>query len=102
MKRGLTREQMSAYQGAMEAVLAVPIAIGFGYLADRSFDSSPIGIGVGAVIGFAAMVLRVTRMRPPDDGSEIDANATDEQQQEEDLRAPGDFWRDDDTNDENG
>ena len=70
MKSGLTQEQMSAYQGAVEAVLAVPIAVGLGYWADRSFDTSPIGLGVGAVIGFAAMVVRITRMRRPDEAGD--------------------------------
>ena len=60
----LTRKQASAYQGALEAVLAVPIAVGLGYWAGGHLGSSTTGVIVGAVIGFAAMVLRLTRMRP--------------------------------------
>ncbi len=58
-----TRRRGAAYQGAMEAVLAIPIAIGLGYWADQELDTGPIGIFVGVVIGFAAFVLRLLRMR---------------------------------------
>ena len=63
-RSSLNRKQASAYQGAFEAVLAVPIAVGFGYWAGGHLGSSTTGVIVGAVIGFASMVLRLTRMRP--------------------------------------
>jgi len=59
------------YQGAMEAVLAIPIGAGFGYLADRQWESAPVGLLIGLGVGFAAFILRLVRMRPPVDGSEI-------------------------------
>jgi F0F1-type ATP synthase assembly protein I len=52
------------YQGAMEAVLAVPIGAGLGHLADRQWESAPIGLIVGLVLGFGAFILRLVRMRP--------------------------------------
>jgi F0F1-type ATP synthase assembly protein I len=54
----------------MEAVLAVPIAVGFGYWADSHFDTAPRYLLVGAVIGFCAMVLRLVRLRPGDGSAE--------------------------------
>jgi len=57
----------------MEAVLVVPIAIGIGWGCDRMFDSSPIGMGIGVVLGFAAMLLRILRMRPSE--ADLEENA---------------------------
>ncbi len=65
-KQNLTKAQTAAYQAAIEAVFAVPIATGFGYWFDSSFETSPIGLAIGAVVGFAAMVLRLVRMKPGD------------------------------------
>lgn len=56
----------------MEAVLAVPIAVGFGYWADTHFGTSPRYLLVGAVIGFCAFVLRLVRMGPGADESPAD------------------------------
>jgi F0F1-type ATP synthase assembly protein I len=53
----------SAYQGAMEAVLAVPISMGLGYWADGHFDTGYRYLIIGAVVGFTAMVVRLARMR---------------------------------------
>ena len=39
-------------------MLSVPIAVGIGWFCDRQFDSEPIGIVIGVVIGFSAMLLR--------------------------------------------
>ena len=47
--------------------MSVPIAMGLGYFADWQFESEPIGLIIGAVIGFFAMLLRIVRMRPSDD-----------------------------------
>jgi F0F1-type ATP synthase assembly protein I len=44
--------------------MAVPVAIGLGFLCDRGFDTTPIGLLVGTCVGFGAMLLRIVRMRP--------------------------------------
>jgi F0F1-type ATP synthase assembly protein I len=82
----LSKAQGAAYQAAMEAVLAVPIAVGFGYWADEYFETSPRYLLVGAVIGFCAMVLRLARMRPGADESSADAEDAEDA---EDERAAG-------------
>jgi Uncharacterized protein conserved in bacteria len=56
------RRKGLAYQGAVEAVLAIPITIGIGYWLDRRFDTTPILLLVGAVIGFGAFVLRLLQL----------------------------------------
>jgi len=56
------RRGLAAYQGAFEAVLAIPIAIGAGYWLDGRFDTSPVLLLVGAALGFAAFVLRLVRL----------------------------------------
>lgn len=66
------------YQGAMEAVLAIPIGAGFGHLADRQWDSEPVGLLIGLGIGFAAFILRLVRMRPPVEGAENSPDRRDE------------------------
>ena len=66
------------YQGAMEAVLAIPIGAGFGHLADRQWDSEPVGLLIGLGIGFAAFILRLVRMRPPVEGTENSPDRRDE------------------------
>jgi F0F1-type ATP synthase assembly protein I len=53
----------SAYQGAIEAVLAVVISGLAGYGVDRRFGTEPAGFLVGMAIGFAAFGLRMWRMR---------------------------------------
>lgn len=53
----------AAYQGAVEAVLAVVIAAGAGYWIDSRFDTSPVGLLIGVTLGFAAFFLRLWRMR---------------------------------------
>jgi F0F1-type ATP synthase assembly protein I len=51
------------YQGSVEAVLALLIAMGLGYWADERFGTDPWLLTLGTVLGFAAMVLRIWRMR---------------------------------------
>lgn len=51
-----------AYQGAMEAVFAIPVGLGLGYLGDRSFGTYPTWLLVGGVVGFSAFVLRLVRL----------------------------------------
>ena len=57
------RRGIAAYQGALEAVLAIVIAAGIGYWADQRFGTQPRWLIVGTCIGFAAFVLRLFRMR---------------------------------------
>ena len=59
---GRARRQGLAYQGAFEAVAAVPIATGIGYWIDTSYETGPYGLLIGAVIGFSAFVLRLMRL----------------------------------------
>jgi F0F1-type ATP synthase assembly protein I len=71
----LTKRGIRAYQGALEAVLSIPIGMGLGYLADRQFGTSPIFLLVGLGLGFAAFVIRVSRLRAlidqlPEDGGQ--------------------------------
>jgi F0F1-type ATP synthase assembly protein I len=53
----------AAYQGAIEAVFAILIGAFLGRLADGHFGTAPRYLLVGFVIGFAAFVLRLVRMR---------------------------------------
>ncbi len=56
------------YQGSVEAVLALLIAMGIGYWLDERYDTDPWLLMTGVVLGFAAMVLRIWRMRALVDG----------------------------------
>jgi F0F1-type ATP synthase assembly protein I len=72
----------AAYQGAMEAVLSIVIAVLLGWWADRSFETSPWGVLAGATIGFAAFVLRLSRLgaamnAPPEDPASPGGDAHD-------------------------
>jgi F0F1-type ATP synthase assembly protein I len=53
----------SAYQGAIEAVLAVVICALAGYWIDSRFGSAPWGIFGGMGLGFAAFMVRMWRLR---------------------------------------
>ncbi len=52
-----------AYSSAMEAVFALPIAMGIGWWADTRFDTSPWLLFVGLAFGFATFVMRLMKMR---------------------------------------
>ncbi len=52
-----------AYQWAMEAAFSIPIATGLGWWADSYFETEPILLLVGMLIGFGAFVMRLVRMR---------------------------------------
>jgi len=52
----------AAYQGAFEAVFAILIGTGLGYWADESFGTGPRYLIIGAIVGFAAFVLRLLRL----------------------------------------
>lgn len=56
------KRQGLAYQGALEAVVAIPIATGIGYWADTRFDTSPWLLLAGTAIGFTSFVLRLVRL----------------------------------------
>lgn len=61
-QRRQARRQGLAYQGAFEAVVAIPIAMGIGYWADTHFDTSPWLLLAGAAVGFASFVTRLVRL----------------------------------------
>jgi F0F1-type ATP synthase assembly protein I len=61
--RDPAKRQMSlAYQGSVEAVFALLMCAGLGYLADERWNSDPTGLIVGVVIGFSAFTLRLVRL----------------------------------------
>ncbi|MDJ0789956.1 MAG: AtpZ/AtpI family protein [Myxococcota bacterium] len=47
----------------MEAVFAIPIAMGIGWWADSKLDTSPWLLLTGLGFGFAAFVIRIVKMR---------------------------------------
>jgi F0F1-type ATP synthase assembly protein I len=60
---GFGRRGAKAYQAALEAIFAIPIAGGIGYWADTRFETAPILLLIGLVLGFASFVLRLSSMR---------------------------------------
>lgn len=56
------RRQGITYQGAFEAFVAILIAMGIGYWADRRFGTSPLFLLIGTGVGFASFVLRLVRL----------------------------------------
>jgi F0F1-type ATP synthase assembly protein I len=62
-KGGFGRRGARAYQAALEAVFAIPVAGGIGYWADSRFGTAPWLLLVGLVLGFASFVIRLVRMR---------------------------------------
>ncbi len=62
-KRAATRSSGGgAYEGAFEAVGSILVATALGYWFDQHYETTPIGVLVGAAIGFAAFVLRLFRL----------------------------------------
>lgn len=59
------RSMASAYQGAVEAVVAMVICALAGWWIDRRFGSGPWGLFVGMAVGFAALLLRLLRIKTP-------------------------------------
>jgi len=59
---GRSRRQGAVYQGAFEAVIALLIAVCFGYWLDRTFDTAPVLLLIGTAIGFASFTLRLVRL----------------------------------------
>jgi F0F1-type ATP synthase assembly protein I len=71
------RRGAAAYQGALEAVLAIAIGALLGYWVDGRLGSSPRWLIVGTIVGFGAFTLRLFRMRklfdvPPGEGDRKD------------------------------
>jgi F0F1-type ATP synthase assembly protein I len=60
---GFGRRGAKAYQAALEAVFAIPIAGGLGYWGDSHFGTEPVLLFVGLGLGFATFVVRLSRMR---------------------------------------
>ncbi len=61
--QGLSKRDTRAYQSAMEAVFAIPIAMGIGWWADSKLGTSPWLLILGLVLGFTTFVRRLVRMR---------------------------------------
>ena len=57
-----TRGGGIAYAGAFEAIFAILIGTGLGYLADRWLDTTPILMLVGLAAGFGSFVLLMLRL----------------------------------------
>jgi len=57
------RRLTGVYQGAVEAVAALLLAMGLGYWADQRFGTAPWLLVAGVVVGFGSFVLRLWRMR---------------------------------------
>jgi F0F1-type ATP synthase assembly protein I len=62
LRRAAASAGGGAYEGAFEAVGAILAATGIGYWVDHRFGTTPYGVIGGAVIGFAAFVLRLIRL----------------------------------------
>jgi len=60
---GFGRRGAKAYQAALEAVFAIPIAGGLGYWADTRLATSPYLLLAGLVLGFATFVVLLVRLR---------------------------------------
>lgn len=75
---GFGRHGAKAYQRAMEAILAIPVAGGLGYWADVELETGPTGLVIGLGLGFITFVLQLVRMRRLVD--EIAAEAKSSQQ----------------------
>jgi F0F1-type ATP synthase assembly protein I len=74
----------SAYQGAVEAVVAMVICALAGWWIDGRLGSEPWGLFVGMGIGFAALLLRLLRIKTPTIGRPSPAP-----REEADDRDPG-------------
>jgi len=58
----LTRRAARAYQGVLETVLTLPAGALLGYGLDAWLGTTPIGVLVGLVLGFAAFVAGAVRL----------------------------------------
>ncbi len=62
LTRAAAASGSSAYQAVFEAVGSILLACGLGVWLDRRFETAPVGVLIGAVIGFGAFVLRLMRL----------------------------------------
>lgn len=60
---GLSKRDTRAYQSAMEAVFAIPIAMLIGWWVDSKLDTSPWLLMIGLAFGFTTFVMRLMKMR---------------------------------------
>jgi F0F1-type ATP synthase assembly protein I len=97
LKRASARAGSDAYQGAFEAVGAVLVACGVGYWIDGRWETSPWGVVIGAILGFAAMVLRLVRL-----GKELHPDATQTNGTETDNQTGSESSFEDDTDNGTG
>ena len=76
-----TRRQNAVYQGASEAVIAIPVAALFGYWVDGYFDTGPVFLLIGFAVGFASFTVRLIRLgrwvEGEDSGRDASANGQD-------------------------
>ncbi len=79
LKRMASRAGGSAYEGAFEAIGAMLISMFAGYWVDQRFETEPTGVLVGAVVGFAAFVLRLVRL-----GQKLQADLKEDEQASDD------------------
>lgn len=87
------RSMASAYQGAIEAVVAMVFCALAGWWIDGRLDSGPIGLFVGTGIGFAAFLLRLLRIKAPTLGkAALPPAPSRDEDQDEDERGGG--WTD--------
>lgn len=85
------RSMASAYQGAIEAVVAMVFCALAGWWIDGRLGSEPIGLFVGMGIGFAAFLLRLLRIKAPTLGK-ADLPPPSRDEDEDDDR--GGDWKD--------
>ncbi len=71
-----TRRAGGAYQGALEATLAVVISVLFGVWVDTKLDTSPAFLFTGLAVGFGAFILRLTRLLREAGEPDDDKNGT--------------------------
>ncbi len=68
---GLDGRAGRAYQRALEAVFAIPVAAGLGYWADARLETGPVFLLAGLALGCVTFVVLLIRMRSlvgaPDD-----------------------------------
>ncbi len=62
LERMAGRAGGGAYEGAFEAVGALLISMLAGYWIDQRYETEPVGLLVGAALGFGAFVLRLVRL----------------------------------------
>jgi F0F1-type ATP synthase assembly protein I len=81
----------SAYQGALEATLAVVISVLIGVWADTKFDSSPAFFLTGLGVGFGAFILRLMRLLRQAGQSDGEENGSIESRKASESKTTGDI-----------